>query len=115
MKYYSKTNIGRLSLFILFSIASQHVFSGSGTTSQAITKNISGHIESSNRVHALIYTKGQIKEVQQILYELGYKPGKVDGLMGKKTRKAIRGFQKTHKLKSDGLLTDHLFQKLHGY
>ena len=124
MKYHTKKKTGLLSLFILLSIASQCVFTEpsvngqisqqiSRTNSQSVNKNISDRMVRNKRVHARFHTKGQIKEVQQMLHDLGYKPGKVDGLMGKKTRKAIRDFQKSHKLKSDGLLTQHLFQKLH--
>ena len=85
----------------------------SRTNSQSVNKNISDRMVRNKRVHARFHTKGQIKEVQQMLHDLGYKPGKVDGLMGKKTRRAIRDFQKSHKLKSDGLLTQYLFQELY--
>lgn len=42
------------------------------------------------------------KQIQTALANAGYDPGKVDGKMGEKTKKAIRRFQKDHKLQVDG-------------
>jgi hypothetical protein len=45
-----------------------------------------------------------IKEIQSALLSLGYKIGKVDGILGPKTTKAVRAFQtKTKYLKIDGI------------
>jgi hypothetical protein len=45
-----------------------------------------------------------IKEIQSALISLGYKVGKVDGILGPKTVKAVRAFQtKTKYLKIDGI------------
>jgi peptidoglycan hydrolase-like protein with peptidoglycan-binding domain len=45
-----------------------------------------------------------IKEIQNALLSLGYKIGKVDGILGPKTTKAVRAFQtKTKYLKIDGI------------
>jgi hypothetical protein len=45
-----------------------------------------------------------IKEIQSALLSLGYKVGKVDGILGPKTTKAVRAFQtKTKYLKIDGI------------
>lgn len=45
-----------------------------------------------------------IKRVQMGLYIKGYAPGAVDGIMGEKTRIALRQFQKDHGLTPDGLM-----------
>lgn len=46
----------------------------------------------------------EIKAVQRTLNEHGYRAGKVDGLMGKKTRGAIRRLQKEHGLPQNSWL-----------
>jgi hypothetical protein len=43
-------------------------------------------------------------QIQQRLTELGIFQGKTDGIMGPKTRAAIRGFQRIHKLDDDGIV-----------
>lgn len=43
------------------------------------------------------------KEIQSALISLGFKPGKVDGIIGKRTVAAIKAFQKANKLKIDGI------------
>lgn len=46
--------------------------------------------------------KEMIKEVQKALNDLGYDCGKVDGILGKKTKAALKKFQKDYGLKVDG-------------
>lgn len=43
-----------------------------------------------------------IRQVQGILHEQGYNPGPIDGLMGQKTRAALRQFQLEHQLPKTG-------------
>jgi len=43
-----------------------------------------------------------IRQVQGILHEQGYNPGPIDGLMGQKTRAALRQFQLDHQLAETG-------------
>ena len=43
-----------------------------------------------------------IRQVQGILHEQGYNPGPIDGLMGNKTRAALRQFQLDHRLPETG-------------
>jgi len=45
-----------------------------------------------------------IRIAQQHLANLGYYSGKIDGLMGPRTKAAIKHFQKEHSLKPDGVL-----------
>jgi len=42
------------------------------------------------------------RAVQQRLVDLGYKPGKVDGMMGKRTHAAIRAFERDHGMRQTG-------------
>ena len=43
-----------------------------------------------------------IRQIQGILQERGYGPGPLDGVLGKKTREALRRFQKDHHLAVTG-------------
>jgi len=45
----------------------------------------------------------EVKEIQQRLNDLGYDSGKVDGIMGKRTKGAIKEYQKDKGLKVDGV------------
>lgn len=53
-----------------------------------------------------------ILETQKQLSRLGYNPGPLDGLMGKKTRQAIMAFQKNHGKPMDGKASEKLLQLL---
>jgi TPR repeat protein len=53
-----------------------------------------------------------VREIQQILTELGYAPGPVDGLFGGKTRSAIEAFQRKQGLAADGLATVQVLEAL---
>jgi peptidoglycan hydrolase-like protein with peptidoglycan-binding domain len=44
----------------------------------------------------------QVRRVQQRLVEVGHDPGTVDGVMGEKTREALRSFQQTRGLEPTG-------------
>jgi hypothetical protein len=45
-----------------------------------------------------------VKDVQKRLKELGFDPGPIDGVFGQKTKKAVIQFQKSKKLKQDGIV-----------
>ena len=49
---------------------------------------------------------------QMLLLELGYNPGEVDGVMGRKTRKAIVRFQRKNAVRADGDVTPRLIAML---
>jgi peptidoglycan hydrolase-like protein with peptidoglycan-binding domain len=53
-----------------------------------------------------------IRQAQRTLAALGYDPGPIDGLMGKKTRIAIRHFQVDEEVRVDGNLTPSLLARL---
>ena len=54
-------------------------------------------------------------EVQKALTEAGYYKGTVDGIIGAKTRAAIRSFQKENGLTIDGLVGPKTWEKLKTY
>ena len=53
-----------------------------------------------------------VLETQQYLNRLGYNAGRVDGIMGKKTREAIIRFQRQHHERVDGKASFVLLEKL---
>jgi len=59
-------------------------------------------------------TKGseEIRKVQEALKDKGEDPGAIDGMMGKKTRAAIRAFQKANGIKVTGTVDDQTAEKL---
>lgn len=52
--------------------------------------------------------KAQVAEAQQLLARLGYDPGPVDGLYGKRTANAIMAFQRDKGVNADGKLTPQM-------
>lgn len=57
-------------------------------------------------------TKSIIKKVQRELNDLGYDCGKVDGVAGKKTKKAVKAYQKDYGLSVDGIIGKELLGSL---
>ncbi|RKZ60276.1 MAG: hypothetical protein DRR08_11745 [Candidatus Parabeggiatoa sp. nov. 2] len=55
-----------------------------------------------------------IRAVQKRLTQQGLNPGPVDGSMGRKTRRAIRQFQRQVSMTVDGKITKELLQQLRG-
>lgn len=53
-----------------------------------------------------------IKEAQQALKDKGYDPGAVDGVMGAKTKEALKSFQSASNLKATGTLDAQTAEKL---
>jgi peptidoglycan hydrolase-like protein with peptidoglycan-binding domain len=62
--------------------------------------------------HHQAWTKDQIKQAQAGLAKAGYFKGEPTGVLGKRTRKAIREYQKANKLPVTGRLSDDLLTKL---
>jgi hypothetical protein len=54
----------------------------------------------------------QNREVQRLLGELGYDPGPADGVIGPRTRAAVRAFQTDAGLPVDGEISDELYAAL---
>ena len=54
----------------------------------------------------------QIKRVQMALFQLGYYSGKIDGDLGKNTRKAIANYQVDKNLSINGRMTTELLNSL---
>ena len=58
--------------------------------------------------------KASIKQTQSLLNDKGYKAGTADGIIGRKTRSAVRAYQKDNKLRVTGTVTDQLLLHLKG-
>ncbi|WP_028865216.1 peptidoglycan-binding domain-containing protein [Psychromonas aquimarina] len=54
-----------------------------------------------------------VKTVQEILKQLGFKPGGVDGWYGEKTEAAVIRFQEQHHLYADGIVGSNTWRELH--
>ncbi len=55
---------------------------------------------------------GNIKEVQEALKDKGYDPGPIDGVMGAKTKEALKSFQSASNLSAMGTLNARTAEKL---
>lgn len=54
-----------------------------------------------------------VKTVQEILKQLGYRPGPIDGWFGDKTEKAVVQFQEEHYLYADGIVGTNTWKALY--
>ena len=54
----------------------------------------------------------EITKVQEALQAKGENPGAIDGIMGRKTRAALKKFQEQNKLKATGTLDQQTAEKL---
>lgn len=53
-------------------------------------------------------SREEVKAIQGALAELGYNPGRIDGIAGTRTKEAIRAYQNDAKLEVDGRITPEL-------
>jgi hypothetical protein len=67
---------------------------------------------SSEIVYSQGYDKSTVLKVQKTLQEMGYNPGPLDGLWGKKTKNALIKFQNDHGLSMTGKLDSTTKEKL---
>ncbi len=56
--------------------------------------------------------KAEIAGVQRLLTDTGYKPGRIDGELGRKTRRAIASFKRSKGIKVGGLISEELITAL---
>lgn len=54
----------------------------------------------------------KVEELQAILHETGYNPGRMDGKMGFKTRRAVKEFQVDYKLTVSGYVDNKTWEEL---
>jgi peptidoglycan hydrolase-like protein with peptidoglycan-binding domain len=57
-------------------------------------------------------TTSTVKAVQEILADLGYEPGQIDGNMGDATARAISAFQRDRKIAATGTISSELLREI---
>jgi peptidoglycan hydrolase-like protein with peptidoglycan-binding domain len=57
-------------------------------------------------------TSDMVKQVQQILADLGYAPGPIDGTLGDETERAVGAFQRDRKIAQNGRITPELLREI---
>ena len=77
----------------------------SGSSSQSAGTSSAGSSSSVSR--------NTVKKVQKRLNRLGYACGTPDGVMGSKTKKALKKFQEDHELEADGIIGRKTLRALH--
>ncbi len=92
-------------------------YSTSSKTKSTITDKTSNKSSSTAEASAeksdeLKITKSIIKKVQKALNKFGYDCGKVDGSMGKKTKKALKSYQEDNGLEVDGIIGKEVLKAL---
>lgn len=75
-----------------------------GVCPYSITTTDTKKSTSTNIQKSTSLTKAKIIQVQEKLNKLGYNCGKADGIIGKKTKDAIKAFQKDNGLVADGII-----------
>ena len=85
---------------------SRHASESNFNNSSASTALAGGK---SSRIHV---SGVSVTDVQQALAKAGFDPGPADGKMGKKTKAAIKAFQRSHSLKADGVVGDKTWKLL---
>ncbi len=73
--------------------------------------NFSSSVSSgtSSKIHVSGVT---VADVQRALTKAGFDPGQVDGKMGKKSKAAIKAFQRSQGLKADGVIGEKTWKLL---
>lgn len=85
---------------------------GRGTKSvKHASKGVIAPTTSAQAFHSK-YTLTQRRQIEKALRKSGFHPGLADGIFTKKTIKAIKAFQKSNRLKSDGLIGNNTAHKL---
>jgi peptidoglycan hydrolase-like protein with peptidoglycan-binding domain len=71
------------------------------------------HATAKSKVRHAAWTKDQIKDAQEGLSKAGFYKGEATGVYDRKTRRAIRAYQKANKLPVTGRLNNDLLTRLH--
>jgi peptidoglycan hydrolase-like protein with peptidoglycan-binding domain len=77
-----------------------------------------GSVAASDSIAANAAEHDTVKGVQQVLADLGYAPGPVDGAWGENTARAVTAFQRDHGIPETGQITPELldeFQRVTGH
>jgi peptidoglycan hydrolase-like protein with peptidoglycan-binding domain len=90
----------------------RHILLGDSVKPAAATTGSVANGSGSSPAKAKTDGSNPVKVVQQVLADLGYAPGPVDGAMGSSTRHAITAFQRHRKIRETGRITPELLREL---
>ena len=85
----------------------RHILLGASVQPGGATGSVAGDTVSGKAKDGL-----SVKAVQQVLADLGYAPGPVDGALGDATTRAISAFQRDRKMAETGRITPELMREL---
>ena len=85
----------------------RHILLGASVQPGGATGSVAGDTVSGKAKDGL-----SVKAVQQVLADLGYAPGPVDGALGDATTRAIGAFQRDRKMAETGRITPELMREL---
>ena len=85
----------------------RHILLGASVQPGGATGSVAGNTVSGKAKDGL-----SVKAVQQVLADLGYAPGPVDGALGDATTRAISAFQRDRKIAETGRITPELMREL---
>jgi peptidoglycan hydrolase-like protein with peptidoglycan-binding domain len=72
-----------------------------------------GSVAASGSIEANAAESATVKGIQQVLADLGYAPGPVDGAWGTNTARAVSAFQRDRNIAQTGQITPELLQEVH--
>jgi peptidoglycan hydrolase-like protein with peptidoglycan-binding domain len=90
----------------------RHILLGDSVKPAAATTGSVDSASASSLAKAKADGSNSVKVVQQVLADLGYAPGPVDGALGSSTRHAITAFQRDRKIRETGRITPELLREL---
>jgi len=86
----------------------RHILLGASVQSGGAT----GSVDAGKALSPKAKEAAKVKAVQQVLADLGYAPGPVDGALGGATTRAISAFQRDRKMAQTGRITPELMREL---
>ena len=86
----------------------RHILLGGSATQAAVT----GSVAETPEAGAPKTNSATVKALQQVLADLGYAPGPIDGKPGQATAQAIAAFQRDRKIESNGHITPELLTEI---
>jgi peptidoglycan hydrolase-like protein with peptidoglycan-binding domain len=90
----------------------RHILLGDSVKPAAATTGSVANASDSSPAKAKTDGSNSVKVVQQVLADLGYAPGPVDGALGSSTKHAITAFQRDRKIRETGRITPELLREL---
>jgi peptidoglycan hydrolase-like protein with peptidoglycan-binding domain len=91
----------------------RHILLGEAVKPQANTGSVAAPAAApQSKPNSTANDASTVRQVQQILADLGYAPGAVDGNMGDETERAVSAFQHDRKIAQNGRITPELLREI---